>query len=112
MEQEKQSVLLKVENLKKHFPIQRGFFRRVVGHVRAVDGVNFFIREGEVDPERMEIRALADNEPLVPNDSWENRAQNRRVEISVLHGSKLTVEGDSPAENVDYVKQPDGQEQQ
>ena len=79
---------------------------------RAASVVHFFIREGEVDPERMEIRALADNEPLVPNDSWENRAQNRRVEISVLHGSKLTVEGDSPAENVDYVKQPDGQEQQ
>jgi peptide/nickel transport system ATP-binding protein len=46
MEQEN-SILLKVQNLKKHFPIQRGFFRRVIGHVRAVDGVNFFIREGE-----------------------------------------------------------------
>jgi len=46
MEQEN-SILLKVRNLKKHFPIQRGFFRQVVGHVRAVDGVNFFIREGE-----------------------------------------------------------------
>ncbi len=40
-------VLLEVRNLKKHFPIQRGFFRQVVGHVRAVDGISFFIREGE-----------------------------------------------------------------
>jgi peptide/nickel transport system ATP-binding protein len=40
-------VLLEVKNLKKHFPIQKGFFRRVVGQVRAVDGVSFFIREGE-----------------------------------------------------------------
>ncbi len=40
-------VLLEVRNLKKHFPIQRGVFRRVVGQVRAVDGVDFFIREGE-----------------------------------------------------------------
>ena len=40
-------VLLEVKNLKKYFPIQKGFFRRVVGHIRAVDGVNFFIREGE-----------------------------------------------------------------
>ncbi len=39
--------LLEVSNLKKHFPIQKGFFRKVVGHVRAVDGVDFFIREGE-----------------------------------------------------------------
>ena len=43
----KQPVLLEVRGLKKHFPIQRGLFRRVVGHVRAVDGVSFFIREGE-----------------------------------------------------------------
>jgi peptide/nickel transport system ATP-binding protein len=45
--EQKSSILLKVRNLKKYFPIQKGFFRRVVGHVRAVDGVNFFIREGE-----------------------------------------------------------------
>ncbi len=40
-------VLMEVRNLKKYFPIQRGFLRQVVGHVQAVDGVNFFIREGE-----------------------------------------------------------------
>ena len=43
----KTPILLKVSNLKKYFPIQRGFFRHTVGHVKAVDGVNFFIREGE-----------------------------------------------------------------
>ncbi|MBN1122690.1 MAG: dipeptide ABC transporter ATP-binding protein [Anaerolineae bacterium] len=42
-----QQVLMEVRNLKKYFPIQRGFLRQVVGHVQAVDGVNFFIREGE-----------------------------------------------------------------
>ena len=41
------STLLEVKDLKMHFPIQQGFFRRVVGHVRAVDGISFFIREGE-----------------------------------------------------------------
>jgi peptide/nickel transport system ATP-binding protein len=40
-------VLLEVRGLKKHFPIQKGFFRQVVGHVLAVDGVSFTIREGE-----------------------------------------------------------------
>jgi peptide/nickel transport system ATP-binding protein len=40
--------LLEVVNLKKHFPIQRGFlFTKQVGNVRAVDGVSFFIRQGE-----------------------------------------------------------------
>ena len=40
-------LLLEVRNLKKYFPVRRGVFRRVVAHVKAVDGVSFFIREGE-----------------------------------------------------------------
>jgi oligopeptide/dipeptide ABC transporter ATP-binding protein len=40
-------VLLEVKDLKKYFPIRKGFFRRVVGHVRAVDEVSFYINEGE-----------------------------------------------------------------
>jgi peptide/nickel transport system ATP-binding protein len=39
--------LLEVHNLKKHFPIQRGLFRRTVGHVRAVDGVDLRVNMGE-----------------------------------------------------------------
>ncbi len=39
--------LLEVRNLKKYFPIQRGFFRRTVGHVKAVDDVSFYVMEGE-----------------------------------------------------------------
>src|SRR5687767_8833923 len=40
-------VLLDVKGLKKHFPIHRGFLRRVVGQVKAVDGINFYIKKGE-----------------------------------------------------------------
>jgi peptide/nickel transport system ATP-binding protein len=40
------SVLLQVEDLKVHFPIHRGLFKRTVGHVRAVDGVSFNIPVG------------------------------------------------------------------
>jgi len=40
-------VLLKVDNLCKHFPIRRGVLSRVVGWVRAVDGVSFEIYRGE-----------------------------------------------------------------
>lgn len=39
--------LLEVKDLKMHFPIQQGIFRNVIGHVRAVDGISFFIHEGE-----------------------------------------------------------------
>lgn len=40
-------VLLKVENLKKFFPIKSGVFSKTVGHVKAVDGVSFEIKKGE-----------------------------------------------------------------
>jgi len=39
--------LLKVENLKMHFPIYRGVFQRQVGAVLAVDGISFDVRRGE-----------------------------------------------------------------
>jgi len=40
--------LLSVDNLQVHFPISEGFlFDKVVGHVKAVDGVSFDIRRGE-----------------------------------------------------------------
>jgi peptide/nickel transport system ATP-binding protein len=40
-------VLLRVRGLQKLFPIRKGFLRRTVGHVRAVDGVDFHIDQGE-----------------------------------------------------------------
>jgi peptide/nickel transport system ATP-binding protein len=40
-------VLLEVRNLRKHFLVEKGFFRRRLGTIKAVDGVNLFIREGE-----------------------------------------------------------------
>ncbi len=39
--------LLQVRELKKHFPITAGFFNRIVGAVKAVDGVSFDVHEGE-----------------------------------------------------------------
>lgn len=43
----KNGTLLEVKNLKMHFPIHKGFFRRVTGHVKAVDGVSLTIKKGE-----------------------------------------------------------------
>jgi len=39
-------LLLEVKNLKKYFPLKKGFLGHEQGHVRAVDGVSFSIREG------------------------------------------------------------------
>jgi ABC-type oligopeptide transport system ATPase subunit len=40
--------LLEVKNLKKYFPIYSGLLRRQVGEIKAVDGIDFTILEGEV----------------------------------------------------------------
>jgi peptide/nickel transport system ATP-binding protein len=39
--------LLDVRGLRKYFPIQRGFLRRVVGQVKAVEDVSFTVQKGE-----------------------------------------------------------------
>ncbi len=40
-------ILMEVKNLRKYFPIQKGLLRKTVGHVKAVDDVSFYVREGE-----------------------------------------------------------------
>ena len=40
-------VILEASDLRVHFPIKRGFFRRTVGAVKAVDGVSLTLHEGE-----------------------------------------------------------------
>ena len=45
---EKNGALLRVEGLKMHFPVLRGaIFKRRVGTIRAVDGVDLEIKPGE-----------------------------------------------------------------
>ncbi len=41
-----EETLLIVEDLKVHFPVRKGLFKRTVGHVKAVDGVSFSLNEG------------------------------------------------------------------
>ena len=44
---ESPEVIIKLENLKTHFPVRKGVFRRTVGHIKAVDGVDLEIYRGE-----------------------------------------------------------------
>ena len=97
--------LLEVHNLKKYFPIQKGFLRRVVGHVRAVDGVDFFIRECEtlglvgesgcgktttgrlilraIEPTDGEVKYLKDGQmvDLFSLSRWEMKAYRKEMQI-------------------------------
>src|SRR6185503_20995432 len=40
-------VVMSADDLKVWFPIKRGFLRRTVGHIKAVDGVSLAVRKGE-----------------------------------------------------------------
>jgi len=39
--------LLQVTGLKKHFPVHKGILKKIVGHIKAIDGISFDIKEGE-----------------------------------------------------------------
>ena len=39
--------ILRISDVRKHFPIEKGLLRRKVGTIKAVDGVSFSVREGE-----------------------------------------------------------------
>lgn len=41
------NTLLEIKNLKKYFPIKKGYLKRLAGNVKAVDDVSFYIKEGE-----------------------------------------------------------------
>jgi peptide/nickel transport system ATP-binding protein len=47
IERSDEHCLLKVRDLKVHYPIRKGVFKRIVGHVRAVDGVTIDVHAGE-----------------------------------------------------------------
>ena len=40
-------VILKVENLKKYFPVRKGLLKRIIGYVHAVDDVSFELKRGQ-----------------------------------------------------------------
>jgi len=47
MADDREGRLIQVTGLKKYFPIKRGFLKRTVGHVKAVDGVDLYVNEGD-----------------------------------------------------------------
>lgn len=57
---------------------------------RAVNVVKFFIKDGEILPERMSAAGYGASRPLLPNYTSASRAKNRRVEILLLFGEKAS----------------------
>ena len=51
---------------------------------RAVSVVRYLVEEENIDPNRLSAVGYGEYRPIVPNDSVENRAKNRRVNILII----------------------------
>ncbi|MDG9670716.1 flagellar motor protein MotB [Hahella sp. CR1] len=72
-----------VEGHSDSIPIHTARFRSNwdLSAARALEVAHALFESGELDPSRFSVAGYADTKPLAPNDSAENRARNRRVEI-------------------------------
>jgi chemotaxis protein MotB len=66
-------------------PIKTSLYRSNwdLSSARAVSVVHALLEEGSLDAARFVVEGHGDAHPLVPNDTAQNRAQNRRVEITI-----------------------------
>jgi chemotaxis protein MotB len=68
-----------------NIPIKSGRFRSNwdLSTARAVEVVNFMISSG-MEPKRLSAAGYADQSPVAKNDTPENKAKNRRIEITLM----------------------------
>lgn len=65
--------------------------------LRAVSVVNYLQNEGGIAPERLQAAGNAEYDPIVPNDTRENRGRNRRVNIVIIYpGESRQISLDMP----------------
>jgi chemotaxis protein MotB len=60
--------------------------------MRAAAVADILLENDELEPWRVIVRGHAETRPLVPNDSAEQRARNRRVELSLRAGEAIERE--------------------
>ncbi|MCU7852694.1 MAG: type VI secretion system protein TssL, long form [Candidatus Thiodiazotropha sp. (ex Monitilora ramsayi)] len=74
-----------------NIPISTKRFRSnwELSSARAVTVVHAMLSNAALDENRFLIQGFADSQPLMPNDSRENRAQNRRVELIIQRGEDM-----------------------
>lgn len=77
----------------------------ILSSARAAGVVHYLSSHSTIDKSRMQIRAHADAKPLVPNTSSENRAKNRRIEISIDTASESMGEANAVKEEANNLLQ-------
>ena len=55
---------------------------------RAVNVVKYFVENTGIDPKRLSATGYGEHHPVVPNDTEENMAKNRRVNILIIADDK------------------------
>ena len=91
--------ILEVKGLKKYFPIRKGFFKKTVGQVKSVDGLNFFIEKGETlglvgesgcgktTTARSILRAIKPTE----GEIWFQKSNKEMVDLNSLSNKKMRL---------------------
>lgn len=97
---------IEVQGHTDDLPIRSSRFRSNwdLSSARAVSVAMELMRGGDIPARRFEVSGFADTVPLAPNDSRENRARNRRVEILIKQG----LESELNEEDVKLLKQNEG----
>jgi chemotaxis protein MotB len=68
----------------------------ILSAARAANVVHYYSKTDKLLADRMQIRAHSDTRPKAENNSAENRAKNRRVEIIIREGSSAPITIDDP----------------
>ncbi|MHA7967645.1 flagellar motor protein MotB [Paenibacillus sp. CAU 1782] len=68
-------------------PINNSQFRSNwdLSSIRAVRFLDVMLENENIDPKRVSATGYGENHPVAENDTVENKAKNRRVEVSILH---------------------------
>jgi len=94
---------IEVQGHSDDVPIRTARFRSnwELSSARAVSVAHELMLGGDVSSGRFAVSGFADTQPLVPNNSAENRARNRRVEILVKQG----LEDELTEEDIELLKE-------
>ena len=94
---------IEVQGHTDNVPIATARFRSnwELSSSRAVSVATELMRGNEINPRRFQVSGFADTKPLVENDSGENRARNRRVEIVIQQG----VDSDIDKADLEVLKE-------
>ncbi len=97
---------VRVEGHTDNVPIHTGRFASnwELSTARATTVVAFLIREAGLEAVRLSAAGYSEYHPVAPNDSDENRARNRRVDIVILNPA--TIAAEEPHGGVATEEQP------